>query len=182
MRKHGWHFHVTMLLQKSANVELDIDIFQNLISRILHVTNPRDRVDVLKAHHSSFPFPELELYLDGMTVRCMNELIPTLGPPITPSPQTPNPPAHPSFKISVISFELPSDDDGKDKDSPQKEASGKKSTSAEKPPKRPCLKKHRSPATSRGERKSGDPENSKENTPKTLEVPNLDEANDTDDE
>ena len=41
LRKHGGHFDVTMFLQKSANIELDINIFQDLISRILHVTNPR---------------------------------------------------------------------------------------------------------------------------------------------
>ena len=116
LRKHGGHFDVTMLLQKCANVELDIDIFQELISRILHVTNPNDHVDVLMAHRSNFPFPKLETFLDGMTGRCMNELIPTVAPPVTPSPQTPNTPAHPNSKISVIPFELPSDDNGKEKD------------------------------------------------------------------
>ena len=182
LRKHGGHFDVTMLLQKCANVQLDIDIFQDLISRILHVTNPNDRVDVLMAHCSNFPFPELESFLDGMTVKCMNELIPTLAPPVTPSPQTPNTPANPSCKISVIPFELPSDEDGKEEDSPQKGASEKKSISTEKSPKRPCLEKDRAPAMSAAQRKSVTPENSKKKTPKMLEVPRLGEANDTDDE
>ena len=182
LRKHSGHFDVTMLLQKCANVELDIDIFEDLISRMLHVTNANDRVDVLMAHRSNFPFPELEAFLDGMTVRCMNDLIPTLAPPVAPSPQTPNTPGNPSSKISVIPFELPSDEDGKEEDSPQKRASEKKSTSTEKSPKRPCLEKDRAPAMSAAQRKTVTPENSKKKTPKKLEVPKLGEANDTDDE
>ena len=134
--------------------ELDIDIFEDVISRTLHVTNPNDRVDVLMAHCSNFPFPELELFLDGTAVRCMNELIPTLAPPVTPSPQTPNTPANPSSKISVILFYLPSDDNGNEVDSPQKEVSEKKSTSTEKSPKRPCLEKDCAPAMSAAQRKS----------------------------
>ena len=129
LRKHGGHFDVTMLLQKCANVELNIHIFEDLISRMLHVTNTNDRVDVLMAHRSNFPFPELEAFLDGMTVACMNDLIPTLAPPVTPSPQTPNTPRNPSSEILVIPFELPSDEDGKEEDSPPKRASEKKSTS-----------------------------------------------------
>ena len=182
LRKHSGHFDVPMLLQKCANVQLDIDIFENLISRVLHVTNTHDRVDVLMAHRSNFPFPELEAFLDGMTVRCMNDLIPTLAPPVTPSPQTPNTPGNPSSKISVIPFELPSDEDGKEEDSPQKRASKKKSTSTEKSPKRPCLEKDRAPAMSAAQKKTVTPENSKKKTQKMLEVPELGEANDTDDE
>ena len=182
LRKHGGHFDMTRLLQKCANVELDIDIFEDLISRMLHVTNTKDWVDVLMAHRSNFPFPELQAFLDGMTVRCMNDLIHTLAPPFTPSPQTPNTPENPSSKISVIPFKLPSDEDGKEEDSPQKRASEKKSTSTEKSPKRPCLEKDRAPAASRAQRKTVTPENSKTKTPKMLEVPKLGEANETDDE
>ena len=171
LRKHGGHFDVTMLLQKCANVELDIDIFEDLISRMLHVTNTNDRVDVLMANRSNFPFPELEAFLDGMTVTCMNDLIPTLAPPVTPSPQTPNTPGNPSSKISVIPFELPSDEDGKEEDSPQKRASEKKSTSTEKSLKRPCLEKDHAPAMSATQRKTVTPENSKKKNSKNVRGP-----------
>ena len=134
------------------------------------------------AHRSNFPFPELEAFLDGMTVTCMNDLIPTLVPPVTPSPQTPNTPGNPSSKISVVPFELPSNEDGKEEDSPQKRASEKKSTSTEKSPKRPRLEKDRAPAMSATQRKTVTPENSKKKAPKMFEVPKLGEANDTDDE
>ena len=160
-------------MQKCANVELDIDIFEDLISRILHVTNPNDRVDVLMAHRSNFPFAEVEAFLDGMTVRCMNELIPTLAPPVTPSPQTPNTPANPSSKISVIPFEIASDEDGKEEDSPPKGASEKKRTSTEKSPKRPCLEKDRAPAMSAAQRKSVTPENSKKKDSKNVRGPEI---------
>ena len=107
---------------------------------------------------------------------------PHTGARVTPSPQTPNTPANPSSKISEIPFELPSDENGTEEDSPQKEASEKKSTSTEKTPKRPYLEKGRAPAMSAAQRKSVTPENSKKKTPKMLEVPKLSEANDTDDE
>ena len=96
--------------------------------------------------------------------------------------RNPNTPANPSSKIAVIPLELPSDEDGKEVDSPPKEAFGKKSTSTEKSPKRPCLEKDRALAMSTAQRKSVGPESSKQKTPKMLEVPKLGEPNDTDDE